>query len=384
MPFPNSGQRRRVAIDMTVMDRVKTGSAVYVAELLQAIEQLQPADLEVIPLRGPGFIKRKSLLTKFINLGIELWWLHLRLPHLVKQLRIELLHMPANMIPFRVACACVVTIHDANFMKLPEAYDPLWRAYARLMCRQAARRAHRVITVSSTAKGDILKFFPADPEKIRVIPLGIKTFSGRGGIPPDEPERHRAFARQLKPYILYVGATEPHKNLPRLIEGFGDLIHDPGFNQFKLVIAGQEGRDHHNLITVTHQGGLGEKVILTGHIPDAELAALYQEARLFVFPSLTEGFGLPPLEAMQAGVPVAASNIPTLVEVLGDAALYFDPQKTASITSALKRALVDEKLRAELIQRGQRKLRQYSWTSTAKEVVNLYREVLSERHEPGR
>jgi glycosyltransferase involved in cell wall biosynthesis len=268
---------------------------------------------------------------------------------------------------------------DANLKILPEAYDPLWGCYARLMVRYAVRRADRVITDSSAAKQDIVRFFQADPVKIHAILLGVKTLSAQGASPSDESERHRELARRLKPYILYVGATEPHKNLRRLIEVFSELINDPAFSQLKLVIAGAEGRDHRSLLALTDQRGLRERVILTGHVSDARLAALYHEARLFVFPSLTEGFGLPPLEAMQVDVPVAASNIPCLLEVLGDAAIYFDPTNTASISSALKRALVDEEFRTEMIQRGRRQVQQYSWTRTATAVMNLFREVLSER-----
>jgi glycosyltransferase involved in cell wall biosynthesis len=377
MPSPDSTKRRRVAVDITILDRVKTGSAVYVRELIEAIEQLRPTDLEIIPLRGPSFIARKNILTKFINLGIELWWLHRRLPSLVRRLKIELLHMPANVIPLHVPCACVVTIYDANFMKFPEEYDPLWRRYARLMVGYAARRADRVITISSTAKRDILTFFPADPEKICVISPGIKSFSAQAATVSGESDQE--FARRLKPYLLYVGATEPHKNLRRLLEVFGQLIHDPTFSHLKLVIAGAEGRDHQTLIALSDQRGLREKVILTGHLPEARLASLYREASVFVFPSLTEGFGMPPLEAMQMGVPVVASNIPVLLEVLGDAAIYFDPTSTASISSALRQALGDEPLRAEMIQRGRRQVERYSWTAMATAIINLYREILRDR-----
>jgi glycosyltransferase involved in cell wall biosynthesis len=244
--------------------------------------------------------------------------------------------------------------------------------YARTSMWIATHRARRILTVSDTSKRDILRFFPLPEEKISVI---YNAIDERFSIPPreEEVERVRERYQLAHGFVLYVGNIKPHKNLVRLIEAY-DLLRRRGFD-LKLLIIGDEISKLPALRRAVHKHKLHKHVRFLGYLPDETLAVLYRLAEVFVFPSLYEGFGLPPLEAMACGTPVVTSNVSSLPEVTGDAAVLVDPYEVESIADGVQRVLTDPALGAELRKKGIARAREFSWEQSVARTRELYREV---------
>jgi glycosyltransferase involved in cell wall biosynthesis len=230
-----------------------------------------------------------------------------------------------------------------------------------------------VLTVSHASKLDILQYLKIPAERVEVI---YNAPDERITAPPAAEDVARARDRfQLtSPFILYTGNIKPHKNLDRLIEAYAALRRR-GIEDYKLLIIGDEVSKYPNLRRLVHRFQLHQHVRFLGFVSDATLAALYRLATVFVFPSLYEGFGLPPLEAMAAGAPVITSNVSSLPEVVGDAALLIDPLDANSIADAMARVLSDPALRADLIRRGLARAQVFSWARAAARVHEVYREL---------
>src|SRR5262249_14729145 len=244
-------------------------------------------------------------------------------------------------------CRSVVTIHDCIHLMFPQ-YLPnrMALAYARASIAIAARRATRVLTVSESSKRDILRFVDTKPEKIDVI---YNAYDERFGIEPREEDVVRVRERfQLHDeFVLYAGNVKPHKNLERLIQAF-HLVRQRGLDRLKLVIIGDEVSKYAALRRAVHKHQLHPYVRFFGYVPEETLAVTSRLAGVFVFPSLYEGFGLPPLEAMASGTPVVTSNVSSLPEVAGDAAMLVDPHEPGAIADGIARVLTDERVRNEM------------------------------------
>ena len=289
--------------------------------------------------------------------------------------KVDLLHEPHYVLPPFVPCRAVVTIHDCIHLRFPQ-YLPhrgLAHAYARMFLWTATHQADRIITVSEASKRDILQYFRIPPERIEVIYNGI---DDRFWLSPPEDEMGRVRERyQLDgPFLLYAGNIKPHKNLERLIEAFHQLRRE-GFDHLRLLIIGDEISKYATLRRAVHRYKLHKHVRFFGFVPDQTLAALYRLASVFVFPSLYEGFGLPPLEAMASGTPVVTSNVSSMPEVTGDAALLVDPYDTEAIAHGIRMALTDDTLRDDLRARGLKRAREFSWARSAGRVRAIYDEV---------
>jgi len=355
-------------VDLSVLDRTRSGTAVYARELTRALQSLAADDVELVCLRGPGPVSRKNKITKVLNLLIELLWIHALLPLKLAREHIDLVHMPANVAPALSPCPVVVTIHDANFRRFPETYDLGYRRYANLAFWIAARRAVRVITDSGFSAKDLARYFGANPGKVSVVHLGVSHS-------PDVAERKRPMD---SPYVLFVGSLEPHKNVRRLVEAFAlfRASGDKVARDCRLVVAGGSGRDYGQVVAEISRHGLEDTVHITGYVTEERLEQLYRHASIFAFPSLNEGFGLPPLEAMARGVPVVAAAAGSLPEVLGDAALYCDPIDAEDIAGALSKIASDKLLRGRLSEAGSRRAEQFTWEKMALATLEIYREVL--------
>jgi glycosyltransferase involved in cell wall biosynthesis len=232
-----------------------------------------------------------------------------------------------------------------------------------------------VLTVSEASKKDILDYFHIPETKIDVI---YNAIDERFNEPPapDEIERVKERYQLNDPFVLYAGNIKPHKNLERLIEAF-HMFRRPSFENVKLLIIGDQITKYATLRRAVHRLKLHKHVRFFGFVTDQTLAALYRLAAVFVFPSLYEGFGLPPLEAMASGAPVITSNVSSLPEVVGDAALLIDPYDPEAIADAMRRVLSDEPLRLDLKERGHQRARYFSWDRSVQRVHEIYQEVLS-------
>jgi glycosyltransferase involved in cell wall biosynthesis len=356
------------------------GIGTYIRNLLRQLARLdrdsefvvlcQPDDHEAIASLGGNF---RPLPETARNYSIAE---QLRVPLALKRERVTLFHAPHYVLPPLVRCRSVVTIHDCIHLMFPQ-YLPnrLALTYARTSIRLAAKRATRVLTVSESSKRDILRFVDLPPEKIDVI---YNAFDERFGVEPREEDVVRVRERyQLHDeFVLYAGNVKPHKNLERLITAF-HLVRQRGLDHLKLVLIGDDISRYAALRRAVHRYQLHQYVRFLGYLPEETLAVMYRLSGVFVFPSLYEGFGLPPLEAMASGTPVVTSNVSSLPEVAGDAAMLVDPYDPGALADAMVRVLTDESLRKDLRRRGLERARQFSWEQSVARIRRIYDEITS-------
>jgi glycosyltransferase involved in cell wall biosynthesis len=302
---------------------------------------------------------------------------HVSIPLGLRRLGVDLFHSPHYVLPLFCRTPAVVTVHDCIHLLFPQ-YLPNRAAlyYARWMMGSAIRRSQVVLTVSEASRRDILRFYPsADPDRIQVVPNAIDAalLEDPG---PEETERVRERYQIRGRFLLFAGNIKPHKNLERLIAAFSLLKQRPGHDDLKLFIIGDEVGRYGSLRRRIETAGVRHDVRFFGFVPERTLAALYRMASVFAFPSLYEGFGLPPLEAMACGTPVVTSRISSLPEVVGDAAVLIDPYDTEDIAHGLERALDDDELRQTLVARGLERARQFSWERSVRAIHAAYLKVL--------
>jgi glycosyltransferase involved in cell wall biosynthesis len=372
----------RVAIDARKLHDFGIGT--YIRNLLRHLARIdtrseyvllcQEPDLGVAATLGPNF---RTVLEPSPNYSVRE---QIHVPWVLLRERPDVFHAPHYILPAAVRCPSVVTIHDCIHLRFPQ-YLPNRAAYlyARASMWAAARRADTILTVSEASKRDILHYCNVPPDKVVVVHNAIDE---RFWTVPDEEDVARVRERyQLVThgFVLYVGNIKHHKNLVRLIEAFDRVRRGP-HDELKLLIIGDQISKLPALRRAVHHHKLHKHVRFLGYIPDETLSILYRLAAAFVFPSLYEGFGLPPLEAMACGAPVVTSNTSSLPEVAGDAAMLVDPYSVDSIVDGIERVLNDPVYAAELRRRGPRRAREFSWERSVAKTHDLYTTVAS-RHQ---
>ena len=367
----------RIAIDARKLRDYGIGT--YIRNLVRNLARIdrttdyvlivQPADVEIASELGDNF---RTVPDWSGNYSIREQF---TVPLDLRREKVDLFHAPHYVLPPLTPCKSVVTIHDCIHLRFPQ-YLPnrLAYVYARSSMWVATHRAARVLTVSETSKRDILRYFRVPESRIDVI---YNAIDERLGEAPTDAEVAQVRERyQLNdPFVLYAGNIKPHKNLERLIEAFNTLRRG-GLENVKLLIIGDEISKYAALRHAVHKHKLHKHVRFFGFVPDKTLASLYRLASVFVFPSLYEGFGLPPLEAMAAGTPVITSNVSSLPEVVGDAAILIDPYDPDAIAEAMRRVLTDETLRADLREKGLARVQEFSWERSVHRVRAIYKEVI--------
>jgi glycosyltransferase involved in cell wall biosynthesis len=354
------------------------GIGTYIRNLLRQLARLDPSTEFVVLCRPEDTQAVTSLGENLLPVpetaGNYSLAEQVKVPFKLKRHGVTLFHAPHYVLPPLVRCKSVVTIHDCIHLMFPQ-YLPnrVALGYARASIAAAARRATRVLTVSESSKRDILRFVDIRPEKIDVI---YNAHDERFTIEPREEDVVRVRERyQLQdPFVLYAGNVKPHKNLERLIEAFY-LVRSRGLDEVKLVLIGDDISRYAALRRAVHRHQLHKYVRFLGYMPEETLAVMYRLASVFVFPSLYEGFGLPPLEAMASGTPVVTSNVSSLPEVAGNAALLVDPLDPEAIADGIQRVLTDERLRQQLHERGIARARQFSWETSVRRVREIYTAV---------
>jgi glycosyltransferase involved in cell wall biosynthesis len=289
------------------------------------------------------------------------------LPIAAARARVDLVHSMASTAPLWGRFRRVVTVHDLIYARFPEAHAGLRDKGMRVLVPGAVRRSHRVIADSQSTRDDLVSLLGVDPGRIDVVPLGLGTVQ-REPAPPERDVRAR-FELGERSVVLSLSAKRPHKNLLALI---GALARIEPKARPVLVIPGYPTAHESELRGRADALGVADDVRFPTWVSNAELEGLWSIARAFVFPSLYEGFGLPVLEAMARGVPVACSNASSLPEVAGDAALLFDPHDEAAIATAISRLLGDESLRARLQSLGAAQVQRFTWERTARLTLESY------------
>ena len=272
----------------------------------------------------------------------------------------------------------VVTVHDMVYKTFPETVRGRTRYMLDTGLKRSMKRADLIVTDSEFSKSEIIKYFPKWESKIRVVPCGVDLERFR---PCTEPQRIPEVKKSLEiegEYFLYVGTIEPRKNLERLMTAYAAFAKKAGENAPKLVLAGGKGWLDKGIYSRVEKLGMEKNIIFTKYIPSEDMNPLMCGALAFVFPSIYEGFGMPPLEAMACGVPVLTSGEASLPEVTGDCAVICDAYDVKSIAQGLYRLYSDEKLRKELSRRGLERAQGFTWERSAKMLMNVYRELKHE------
>jgi len=376
----------RIAIDIRKINEFGIGT--YIWNLVRNLAAIDARNEYLLLGSNRNFHELGPLPPNFRQLyqpdEDTIWRHHVKVPFALRRQNVDVLHVPHHETPFFCPSKLVVTIHDCVHLLFPHEDFSKFRNYrSYLQTKRVVEEARHVLAVSKSTKEDLINIFDAPESKISVIHNALDE---RFAFTHDLEERKHVLERyQLKdPFVLYSGKIRPHKNLHRLIEAFAvlksELIEDEKYKNLKLIIIGDELSKHQYLRLTVIRGGAQQDVRFFGFVPYPILRVFYQSATLFAFPSLYEGFGLPPLEAMANRTPVIASNTSSLPEVLDDAAVLVNPENVFDIARGMKLILFDDVLRQKLIQKGIEQVAKFSWKVAAQKVIQTYELVQAGSH----
>ncbi len=296
-------------------------------------------------------------------------WEQAVLPFQLKKEGVDLIHSLAFVQPLFTSCPGVVTVYDLSFLLFPEGFNPWKRLYLRYMTPYSAQRSRRVIALSQSTKNDLKRLLGIPEEKIEVIPCGVDSrFRPLNGNLISQFRQKRTLPERM---ILFVGTIERRKNVSLLLEAYAQIKR---YIPHALVLAGARGWGADGILAQAEKSNAD--VIFAGYVEQEELPLWYNAADLLAYPSLYEGFGLPPLEAMASGTPVLTSITSSLPEVVGDAAILIDPQNADEIARAMLKVLQDKGLQEEMRKRGLERAKRFTWQGAAEETVRVYEEVM--------
>lgn len=295
-------------------------------------------------------------------------WTHLRLSYEMLTQPPDALFVPAHVLPLIHPRNSIVTVHDLGYKFFPDAHPPLQRAYLDFSTRWNVKRARVVIADSYATRADIVKFYRAPPEKIRVVYPAYNARVFKPARDANQILRVREKYGLTAPYLISVGTLQPRKNYARLIEASAALPEE-----YSVVIVGKKGWLDDSIFERTRELNMTGRVKFLDYVPMEDLPALYAGARCAVLASLYEGFGFPAPEAQACETPLVCSNASSLPEAAGDGALYFDPRDVRAMTRAMEMVLQDDTLREQLIARGRENVKRFSWTRAAQEILEIVR-----------
>lgn len=354
------------------------GTEIYLRSLLGALAEIDSANHyliftnretppEIVPPRENFRVISQPV--PAVNRPARIVWEQTGLAAAVARERVAVLLNPGFTTPALCPCPTVTVFHDLQHKRHPEHFRRLDLLFWRLCLFQAACTSDRLITVSEATRRDLVHYYPVEPERVHVVAHGadesmFEVCRERAGVKPE-------------PYVLCVSTLHPHKNLDRLIRAFAAFRSER--QEFELVLAGMRGFHAEAVERLVESLGLGSTVRITGWITREEIRELYRRAHACVYPSTFEGFGLPVLESMAAGVPTACSSIPPLREVAGDAALLFDPLDEGELLAALRSITADQTLRERLAREGPRRAARFSWKGCARQTLEVLLEAAGSR-----
>jgi glycosyltransferase involved in cell wall biosynthesis len=370
----------RVGIDARFFGPVGKGLGRYVERLVENIEKIDQKNEYIIFLRKENWDYYTPKVSNFKKVLADYHWYSLKeqfvMPWRIWREKLDLVHFPHFNIPIFCPVKFVTTIHDLILLQFPTPrattlgpllYKIKYFAY-RLVIGLGLRRAKKIITVSECTKKELVNFFKINPGKIDV------TYEACDGVEYGQlkmPEKKNlAKFGIIKPYLLYVGNAYPHKNLEGLLKVVKKLDLD-----CQLVLVGKEDYFYKRMKKEIWGTQISKNIVFTDFVSEAILADLYRNARLYVFPSFIEGFGLPGLEAMSYGLPVVASSSSCLPEIYGDAAIYFNPRDERDMAEKIKQVFFDENLRKRLVANGFQQIKKYSWSNLAAQTLKIYEDV---------
>ena len=300
------------------------------------------------------------------------FWEQALVPFEAKRRKISVYHSPNFILPLALTGSSVVNIHDVIFLTSPGVYRRRSRLYLSFFTAWAVGRADRLLTISNSTASELIRLFPRAAAKTRVIYPGLDPIFRQPAGPRLEQFRHRLSLHC--PFILYVGTLEPRKNLARLIAAFGEMVKHEDFPH-DLVLCGPSGWKTQSFFRALAASPVKERIRLIGYVDHHELPLWYAAADLFVYPSLAEGFGLPPLEAMACGTPVVTTSVPAISEAVGDAAVSVSPHDVMALAEAMTRIIQDRNLAADLRRKGFERIRLFDREVLTEKILILYGEL---------
>lgn len=379
----------KIGIDARFYGSLGKGLGRYTQKLIEHLETIDTENQYVVFLRKENFDEYEPQSANFRKVLADYQWYgfseQILFPFLLMRHRLDIVHFPHFNIPVLYFSRFIVTIHDLILIHFPTQratkLHPLWYQVKFLAYKAAIwwaiHRSEHIMTVSEYTKQDILKHYAIAAEKVTVSYEAADQFCSHhphersleilrtyGLTVPDESNEKHAI---IRPYLLYVGNAYPHKNLETLV----DVMNEAGMRDMTLVLVGKEDYFYRRLKRRVASAEM-RNILFVGFVPDDELDVLYRFGRAYVFPSLYEGFGLPPLEAMSKGLPVLATHATSLPEILGDAAMYFYPEQKDSLRKSLRCLWDNEEIRNDLRAKGYARIGKFRWRTMAQETVKQY------------
>jgi glycosyltransferase involved in cell wall biosynthesis len=362
----------KLGFDVTPLCVPQSGVGTYTLNLVEQLHRLR--DDTVVPLaHRPVMVTRNGMPPAVLpsmqtNKTV---WMQMLLPFQLKSLGVHLAHFTNSVAPLVSPCPTIVTLHDMTLWLYPQHHYRRRLLAMRPFIPLVVQRSAAIVTVSESAKADIVRLLKVPIHKVHVVyEAADPAFRP---MPPETATRLLARHRLPEQYILYVGTLEPRKNLERLVEAFAALVADG--HPHHLILAGQRGWKEAPLFATIERLGVQDRVQVLTHLPIEELVALYNRAELLAFPSLYEGFGLPVIEAMACGTAVLTSRRGSLAEIAGEAAHFVEPREVSSIHEGLQCLLTDHDYRRHLQSTGRIRAATFAWEKTAVETGHLYEQV---------
>lgn len=379
----------RIGLDGIPLTKLKTGVGHYTFELARALALATPSDdfqlVSPLPYALPGSVCGEDSPPNLHSVHAEVsaagkhWWT-IGLPSYIRRNPLDLFHGTNYDVPLLGGCPTVLTIHDLATHLHPETFQPRSVRRARYRLPIMARRATMIVTDTSAVRLEVCKRLNVKPEKVVAVHL-----APRAGFRPLPRNQTLETTRRLgidDDFLLFVGTIEPRKNLLTLIRAFEDVLNQTDLRP-QLVIAGQEGWLTDELFDYVKGRDFGDRLRWTGYVSDEDLPALYSSCRAFVYPSIYEGFGLPPLEAMACGAPVISSRIPSITEVLGAAAHLVSPADTQALSQSIIELWGNSDERRRLSEAGLARAVEFSWERTARLTREVYQAALDRNAKSG-
>ncbi len=357
----------------------KTGTEWYSYHIIQELKKIAPDYLKFVlytneKLRGDlSVMPNSNWQEKNINWPPKYLWTQIRLWWELTTNPPDVLFVPAHTIPFlpiSKKIKVITVVHDVGFKRFPKIYKPIQVLYHDLTMRAIKKRADLILTISEFSKKEIIELYKIKPEKIKVSYLSYDKETYNLKVKEESVGESLAKFKIKKPYLLYLGRVEKKKNILNMAKAFA--LAKKNFPELQLVFAGLAGNGYEELLSILDEQNIKSDVILTGYISEKDAAILTANAKIFLFPTLYEGFGIPILQAMACGIPVLISDMDVHREIADGAAITVDPYSSKDIAKKISSVLNDSELRKNFIEKGLVRVQYFSWKKTAEDILNIF------------
>lgn len=360
----------------------RVGSGEFCFQLLSKLSKIDTSNeySVFLPVEPSSDMPKEKEKWKYVVFHSKKLWTLLDLSKKLKNYKLDVFFSPTHYLPLYTSSPSVISILDVSYLYFPNLFKKKDLYQLRLWGGCSIKKAKKIITISNSSKNDIIKMYKVNPDKVSVVYPGIKQDLGLKIKDLSMNDLSKKYGIKGD-YILFVGTLQPRKNIVKLIEAFSLIRnHKSSIGDLSLVIVGKKGWQFEDILNAPKKYNVEDRVKFLDSVSDENLPSLYKNAFCFCLPSLYEGFGLPILEAMQYGCPVATSSVSSLPEAGGDAAVYFDPENVEDIKKSLESIIQSSELRDKLIKKGYEQVKKFSWEKTARETLKVLEEV-GNKHE---